>query len=153
MDCVRFKNSILNYYYGECDPVLTKELQDHLTGCEKCSIIFAQISGVLSSAETIKSEEPEPFYYTRLQAKIGDYKTGHIRSHLFARLAQPLAAACLAALGVFIGIRISGNLADQTLVGNDINQTEVAEVQLANEYFPKADKDDIIETYYLNINE
>jgi len=150
MICKNFKNNILNYYYSECEPATAKEMQEHMAKCKDCAALFQQLAAVLGSADYIKEAAPNPFYYTRLSAKINNQKPGSIYTRMIARLAQPLVAACLAALGIFIGVKIAGNLSDNYFVESKSYQSEVAEMQLADEYFPKSGDEELIETYYLN---
>lgn len=150
MICKNFKNNILNYYYGECDPDTAKEMKEHLVICNECAVLYQQLTGVLGSAKSINVAEPNPFFYTRLSAKINNQKPERIYTRLVARLVQPLVAACLAVLGIFIGVKIAGNLSENNFVESKTTQSEVAETQLANEYFPKTGDEELIETYYLN---
>jgi hypothetical protein len=149
MECDKFRNNILDFYYSDCDPDTIKEMWEHKTTCPECAALVQRISQVLGSADFIKEIEPDSFYYTRLSSKIKDKKPENIYARLFARLAQPLVAACLCALGIFIGVKISGNLPDTT-INTKNNQNEVAELQLADDYFPKSGNEELIETYYLN---
>jgi len=150
MICKNFKINILNYYYGECKPDTAKEMKEHLTMCNECAVLFQQLAGVLGSADYIKAAEPNPFFFTRLSAKINNQKPERLYTRVVARLLQPLVAACLAVLGIFIGVKIAGNLSENYFVETKTTQSEVAETQLANEYFPKSGDEELIETYYLN---
>ncbi|HNW68965.1 MAG TPA: zf-HC2 domain-containing protein [Bacteroidales bacterium] len=150
MICKNFKNNILNYYYGESEPDTAREMKEHLATCHECAVLFQQLTGVLGSADHIKEAAPNPFFYTRLSAKIHNQKPVSIYTRMITRLVQPLMAACLAALGIFIGVKIAGNLSENYFVETKSTQSEVAEMQLANEYFPKSGDEELIETFYLN---
>jgi len=150
MECKNFKNNILNFYYNESNTKISGEIQEHLSACGECAELFRQVSLVLGSADPLKEVKPDSFYYTRLSSKIKDQPEINVYARFFVRLAQPLLAACFAIFGIFIGYKIVDGLQNNNTMASKSDQVEVAELQLAEEYFPQTANEENIETYYLN---
>ncbi len=150
MECKNFKNNILNFYYHECNTKISGEMQEHVSACSECAELFRQVSLVLGSTDPVKEVKPDSFYYTRLSSKINVQPESHVYTRFFVRLAQPLLAACFAVFGIFIGYKIVDGLQNNNSMVSKSDQVEVAELQLAEEYFPHSANEENIETYYLN---
>ncbi len=148
MDCNKFKNHFLDYYYGECDPLLGNEIRAHLSGCNDCNALYRKISAVLGSAGNLKDTGPDSFYYTRLASRLEEKKLRFRNARIVTWLAQPLVAACLALLGIFIGTRMSSGLSGNRQEINN-KQAEVTVLQVADEYYLSQDETEQIENYYL----
>lgn len=150
MECKNFKNNILDFYYHESNTKISGEMEEHLSACSECAELFRHVSMVLGSANPIKEVKPDSFYYTRLSSKINVQPQRNVYARFFVRLAQPLLAACFAILGIFIGYKVVDGLQNNNTMVSKSDQVEVAELQLADEYFPRAANEENIETYYLN---
>jgi len=149
MNCEKFEHRIIDLYYRDCDKNISEEMQDHLKVCNKCAELYGKVSAILGSVVQQNAAEPDNFYYLRLSAKIKSQKK-ESKTRVYTWLAQPLVAACLAALGIFIGIRISGNFSFTNTAEEQLNKHETAELQLADEYNMKSDDAELIENYYIN---
>jgi len=150
MNCDFFKSNLLDFYYNECNNDTDKKMHEHMDGCHQCATLYGQISGVLRSADGVKNETPDAFYYTRLSAKMTTMHRTPAYTRWLLRIAQPLLAACFAIFGVFVGYKIYDKiqLVQPYTAQNDA--AGIAEVQLADEYLLKADNEEILNTYFFN---
>ncbi|MBP8042263.1 MAG: zf-HC2 domain-containing protein [Bacteroidales bacterium] len=150
MNCDIFKSNLLDFYYNECNKDTCLQMREHLDGCHQCATLFGKISAVLGSADAVKNESPDAFYYTRLSAKITTMHDSPAHTRWLLRIAQPVLAACFAIFGVFVGYKIYDKLQQVEPYTAQIEAAGKAEVQLADEYLPKGDNEEILNTYFFN---
>lgn len=150
MDCKFFCNNILNFYYQDLESNELAMMHEHLLHCPDCLKAYNNIIPLLNSSKISKEISPDPFFYTRLAAKLEEPKNERISYRLFTRLAQPLFVICLTIIGVFVGIKINNGLRNNATSLNSASTENQLISQLAGEYYMSTTKEENIETYYLS---
>lgn len=102
MDCKIIADNILFYIDKELDTEFSKQFEEHLNNCAECKLLYQKIEGSYSKIELVKDLKPNPFFYTRLIAKLE--KTKEKRGmQIFVNALKPLAVAASIGLGIIIG--------------------------------------------------
>ncbi len=145
MKCKEIHKGINSYLEGKMDSKNQDLFNAHLEACSSCKKLVEEVSTTLSSFDQVNKLQPDPFMYTRLMQEIENRsKTGLWIN--FQRIIQPIAAAAVLIIGMFIGIGIGNNYSmdgevlasaeSQTLMDdylfNDI-EYEAVEIFLLNE--------------------
>ena len=146
MECHNVKNQLVDFFYKELEKDSLVEVQNHISTCVECAILFGNISKVLSAAADVKDAQANAFYSTRLFAKLEDSTIETPYWMFQKKLLRPVLLVSMAALGIFIGVTIGNKLPEKTTTtetGNVIIST------LASEYYVGASSEDNLENYYL----
>lgn len=127
------------------EPKKLELFNSHLEECISCKNLVTEVSATLSSSDNSESLKADPFLYTRLMQEIENRSTAGLAIR-FQRILQPIAAAAIIIIGIYVGIGLGNNysldregfasIEDQTLIDdylfNDI-EYESAEIFLLNE--------------------
>lgn len=146
MECHKVKNQLVNFFYKELEKDSLVEVQNHVSTCAECSIIYGNISKVLGAADDVKDAQTNAFYSTRLFAKIEGTTNATPYWMFQKKLLRPVLLVSMAALGIFVGVTIGNKLPEKTTTtenGNVIIST------LASEYYVGTSNEDNLENYYL----
>ncbi len=145
MKCKDVHKNLIFYIDRELSSAKNKEIEEHLSGCEKCSKLYNEIKSTMSVVENEKNIETNPFLYTRIKQKLDDIDKNTTKP-IFAiqkrRLLQPALVTFIIAIGVFIGVSIgnsfpvkNNNIADnqsEQYYINDLQQEPVEYFLLNN---------------------
>jgi len=117
--CKKCRSLLLEHYYGELSPSEKKFMDRHLSACEKCRTLFAEMDLVLQfTGRRVRPEPPEGFwdsYEKKLELRIeteaasdSDRRTAKEKRGRRIGFApkwayQAAAAVALVIIGVFIG--------------------------------------------------
>ena len=88
----------------------------HLSACTDCSDFAKEMRRTLGVLEAEKSPEVNPFFYTRLKAKMeqGAESSGKVSGRpALLRIIQPAMFSLLLLAGIFSGIKIGQEVQDQ----------------------------------------
>ncbi|MEN8248576.1 MAG: zf-HC2 domain-containing protein [Bacteroidota bacterium] len=123
MDCKIVTDNILFYLDKELDEDLRIQFEDHLAQCADCKELYQKVEATYGSINLVKELDPDPFFYTRFEARLEKQQENRA-VHVFFNVLKPLAVAASIALGIFIG---NGELDLLTIPDN--------EIELASEEF------------------
>jgi len=119
MKCNNPNSDLFNYAEGLLSKEEASAVEMHLEGCESCRELLEELQGVLSVIEEQKQVRENPFFFTRVEARMLEPEPA--RLFTLKRLAPTMAAMLFFAVGVFAGINIgriygTGQEASQVLV-------------------------------------
>lgn len=86
-----------------------KAVQEHLAACPECALFAEEMRKTLSILETEKVSEVNPYFYTRVKAKLdrpSEIQPSGIRSSVLVRVLQPVAFSIILILGVYGGVKM-----------------------------------------------
>ena len=114
MKCNKVHNQLIFFLEGELSAVEMKSVQEHLDTCSDCALFLEEMKKTLSILETEKTASVNPFFYTRVKAKLENQQevgtlTG--RRPVFVKLLQPIAFSIILLLGIYAGIKIGASSA------------------------------------------
>ncbi len=148
MECQKVQNQFADFFYKDIGNDVRQEVAQHLNNCTNCATLYGNFSKVLSSTDTIKENRLDAFFSARLMAKIENKRTESGNIVFLKKVLQPMWLVSMAALGIFIGVKISNKLpATNLTVEND--KSKITITQLASEYYMNNSNEDIVENYYL----
>ena len=123
MKCRKIHNQYLDYLEGNLDKESNKNIEVHLKVCDHCRQFVEKLKVTLQFIDTEKSIAPDPFMFTRIQAKLGETDK-NIRINKLKIVFQAAAAAVLILISIYAGKIIGQGYSDKTTLESDYN-TEV----------------------------
>lgn len=111
--CDKFRQWYPALKSGRLSPAEEQLAGEHLHSCQACQRAAQAIETVL---QTTIQPEPDPFFYTRLSARLGKEKAPHVAGVLRPALAVTFALT----LALFIGVRL-GTLLYQKFTAPELN--------------------------------
>ncbi len=109
MNCKTLHKELIFFLEGDLPLEKREQLEAHLNECPDCAAFAADIKKTLQVTENEKSTEVNPFFYTRVKAKLENNETQHIAAfeNVFLRkVLQPVLFSILLIIGVYSGIKI-----------------------------------------------
>ena len=145
MKCKEIHKEINSYLNGKLDSKNLDLFNLHMEACSSCKKLVEDVSTTLSSLDHVNQLQPDPFLHTRLMQEIENRSTSGLLVS-FQRVIQPMIAATVLILGIYLGIGLGNNYSmegealasaeSQTLMDdylfNDI-EYEAVEIFLLNE--------------------
>lgn len=107
MNCKTVHNKLIFFVEKELPVSEMKQVQLHLESCTKCALFEKEMQLTFGIIEEEKLLEPNPFFYTRVKARLENQETEQVIGRpILARLLQPLAFSIILMLGVYGGIKL-----------------------------------------------
>lgn len=124
MKCKELHNKLIFFLEGDLPEREMEQVKVHLSGCPDCKLFAEELNKTLNVLETEKSPAVNPFFYTRLKAKMeaqaeSSEKAG---SPFFVRVFQPALFSLLLFAGIYSGIKIGQRAEDQLYVSNSATE-------------------------------
>jgi hypothetical protein len=124
MKCKNLHNKLIFYLEGD---LLQKEMEQvkfHLSGCTECAAFAKDMKKTLGIIETEKMPEVNPFFYTRLKAKMeAQAETFEKAKNPFlVRVLQPALFSLLLLVGIYSGIKMGQKAEDQLYAETSANE-------------------------------
>ncbi|MFW5755828.1 MAG: anti-sigma factor family protein [Tangfeifania sp.] len=119
MKCKALHNKLIFYLEGDLPEKEAEQVQDHLSECSDCARFASEMQKTLGILETEKAPEVNPFFFTRLKAKMKaqnesfEPKAGH---PFLIRVLQPALFTLLLLAGIYSGIKIGQKAEDRFYV-------------------------------------
>ncbi len=149
MNCKTVKESIIFFIGNDLGKKECSEVEKHLDSCRQCSHLYNEIQQTLGIIEEEKIPETNPFFFTRLEARIENPQENFNRRPIFVRSLQAAMAGILLAVAVYSGILLGNKY-----IHEDFQQTELTEDQYySQEYFLDEYSYESIENYLYNNKE
>ncbi len=111
MKCNDLHKKLIFYLEAELPEEETKQIQQHLNECEECSLFLEDMKKTLGIIATDKIQKTDPFFHTRLKAKMEKQaKTGKIyrEQPVLIRILQPALFVVLLLASIYGGYIIGG---------------------------------------------
>ncbi len=109
MKCKDLHKNLIFFLEGGLPQKKMEEIQSHLAGCESCAAFAADLKTTLGIIEIEKSPVINPFFYTRVKAKLENGEQAKwqiLQRPVFARILQPVLFSILLIVGVYSGVKI-----------------------------------------------
>ncbi len=116
MKCKTLHNKLIFYLEGDLPEKEMEQLRIHLSECSECAEFAGEVQKTLAVLEAEKSPEVNPFFYTRLKAKMEagvPPSEKAIRRPALARILQPALFSLLLLTGIYSGIKIGQKAQDR----------------------------------------
>jgi anti-sigma factor RsiW len=144
MKCKTIHSKIIFYLDGELAQDEMEQIKLHLSECNDCKAFAAELQKSLAILESEKAPKVNPFFYTRLKAKIETQIGGQneiYRRPVLLSVLQPVFFSILLIAGIYAGIKI-GQLA---------NSTPASAIYAEQDLIPYLDemKNETIETFLM----
>ncbi|MCK3683647.1 zf-HC2 domain-containing protein [Maribellus sp. YY47] len=109
MKCKAAHSKLIFFLERELPEPEMKAVQEHLAVCPDCALFAEEMKRTLSILETEKVSEVNPYFYTRVKAKLdrpSEIQLSGIRSSVLVRVLQPVAFSIVLILGVYGGVKM-----------------------------------------------
>jgi anti-sigma factor RsiW len=109
MKCNTIHKKLIFYLDGELPPQEMEFIKNHLAECKVCASFAEELQKTQAILTTEKSFEPNPFFYTRLKAKMEAEETVDYAPRwqsVWVKLVQPAVFSILLIAGVYFGSKI-----------------------------------------------
>lgn len=109
MECKTIHNKLIFYLDGELPLQEMEDIKKHLSECRECALFAGELKKMQDILTAEKSTEPNPFFYTRLKAKMEAAEAEnqiHTWQNTWTRILQPVLFSILLIAGVYFGSKI-----------------------------------------------
>ena len=117
MKCKTLHKKLIFFLEGELHAREMEQIKQHLLECNDCANFANEMEITLAVLQTEKAPPVNPFFYTRLKAKIENLANSQIRYNrnpFFAKVLQPALFSVLLIVGIYSGIKIGQPISDET---------------------------------------
>jgi len=144
MKCKTIHSKIIFYLDGDLSLNEMEKIKLHLSQCVDCAAFAADLQKSMAILESEKSPKINPFFYTRLIAKLENQESGHNeinRRPVLLRVLQPAFFSVLLFVGIYAGIKI----------GQPVNSSATSGIYSEQDLIPYLDemKGETIETFLM----
>lgn len=109
MKCKKIHKKLIFFIEGDLPENEAQEVKVHLNGCAHCSAFAEDLKKTLGIIQTEKSPEVNPFFYTRLKARMENQAEKAVKPAGFPvweKVLQPAFFSLLLLAGIYTGIKI-----------------------------------------------
>lgn len=108
MNCKSLHKKLIFFVEGELPENEMKRIQEHLDVCPDCKAFATELKRTLGIIELEKNPEVNPFFYTRLKAKLEtrDLTEKALWQPLIVKVLQPAFFIVLLLIGIYGGFKI-----------------------------------------------
>jgi anti-sigma factor RsiW len=109
MNCKDLHKRIIFYLEGELSEKEMEETKLHLAECNECAAFADEVEKTLAVLTAEKSPAVNPFFYTRLKAKIENRASAQYelqQKSILVKILQPAFFSILLLAGIYTGIKI-----------------------------------------------
>ena len=111
MNCIDLHKKLIFFIEAELPKEEMQEIQLHLNDCKACSLFFEDMKKTLGTIEADKIQKADPFFYTRLKARMEneiELQTNFSKQPVLVRILQPALFTILLLAGIYGGYQIGG---------------------------------------------
>lgn len=125
MKCKTIHSKLIFFLEKDLAPAEMQAVQAHLDSCTDCALFAEEMKKTLSIFETDKVNEINPFFYTRVKAKLENQSLPKLTARpVVVRILQPVVFSIILLLGIYGGIKL-GATGSTTTAKNMIGQEEL----------------------------
>jgi len=114
MKCQVIHKKLIFFLEDELSGKEMQAIREHLDSCPDCALFAEDMRETLSILDSEKNPEINPFFYTRVKAKLvnqDEKESQMMRRPVLVRVLQPLAFSILLLVGVYAGIKFGAQSA------------------------------------------
>ncbi|MBN2636854.1 MAG: zf-HC2 domain-containing protein [Prolixibacteraceae bacterium] len=111
MNCNDLHKKLIFFIEAELPKEEMQKIQLHLNKCEECSLFLDDMKKTLGTIEADKIQTADPFFYTRLKARMeneNEPQIGFNKQPILIRILQPALFTILLLAGIYGGYKIGG---------------------------------------------
>jgi predicted anti-sigma-YlaC factor YlaD len=109
MNCERCQQKLIPYLEELVQGAELQEMEQHLGECASCRGFAEYLKVTLLTIESSRITQPEPFFYTRVKAKMDKQKESFSSKPGIARILQPAVLTLLLMAATYAGIKIGSS--------------------------------------------
>ena len=124
MNCDRYKETLIDYYYEELTPPERVEVADHLSSCSACAKDYCRLHADISGVGQLLDQQPRPAVRSGLRAQVQREFSPPLWQRLARLCSFPIPAyqtvlvlTVLLLLWTMLGDQRPGRGAESTLTG------------------------------------
>ena len=106
MNCKRCHKKLILYLEESLHVTERQEIEQHLLECASCRRFADYLKETLATIESSRITKPDPFFYTRVKAKLEKQEESLHAKPVFARILQPAMFTLLLIAAVYAGLKI-----------------------------------------------
>jgi predicted anti-sigma-YlaC factor YlaD len=106
MNCDKCQQKLIPYLEDSLKGTELQQMEQHLEECASCRGFAEYLKVTLSIIENSRVTQPDPFFYTRVKAKMDKQEESLSVKPVFVRILQPAALSLLLMAATFAGIKI-----------------------------------------------
>ncbi len=109
MDCKTLHRKMIFYIDGELPNPEMEKIKFHLDECSDCAAFYEEVRKTLDVLTAEKQREVNPFFYTRLKARLENQSAvqpAFQQNRVWAKMLQPAFFTVLLLAGIYSGIKI-----------------------------------------------
>ena len=109
MKCKTLHNKLIFFLEGELPEKEMEIVKNHLSECSTCASFTEEMRQTLGILEAEKSPAVNPFFYTRLKAKLENQESEQKQvfwNQSLIRVLQPAIFSMLLLIGIYAGVKI-----------------------------------------------
>jgi len=114
MKCQVVHKKLIFFLEKELSGAEMQAIREHLDSCPDCALFAEDMKKTLSILDEEKNPEINPFFYTRVKAKLEKQVNTEkqvMRRPVLVRILQPVAFSILLLIGVYAGIKFGAQSA------------------------------------------
>jgi hypothetical protein len=123
MKCKAIHKKLIFFLENDLPENEMEEIKLHLAGCHECADFAEYMRKTLKVLNQERKPDVNPFFYTRVKARLENQTIKEIATPLWARILQPAVFTLLLLAGVYAGIKIGQP-------ANNIQETYYAEQEI-----------------------
>lgn len=128
MKCKHLHNKLIFYLEGDLSQDEINLVEEHLSECSECAAFADDMRKTFAVLESEKSPGINPFFYTRLKAKMEtqtESLTPAEANLYWRRILQPALFSILLLIGIYSGIKIGEKAESQLFATNSADEQVV----------------------------
>lgn len=109
MNCKTLHTKIIFFLEGELPASEMEEVKIHLKSCSDCAVFANEMRKTLAVIENEKTPQLNPFFYTRVKARLENQAENVVATRqtpVLVRILQPALFSLLLLAGIYTGIKI-----------------------------------------------
>lgn len=125
MKCKQHYNKLIFYLEGNLPKDEMDFVKKHLSECPDCAAFADEMRKIFAVLEAEKSPEVNPFFYTRLKAKMEAQAKSvepEAANPYWRRILQPALFSLLLLIGIYSGIKIGQKAGEQLFAASSADE-------------------------------
>jgi anti-sigma factor RsiW len=128
MKCKKCQNNIIFFLEGDLPDKEMKQVEHHLAECSNCAALTEELQKTLGVLNEEKSPAVNPFFYTRLKARMESPATvafQSLKNMFFVRFLQPALFSFLLLAGIYTGIKVGQTSQDTITAASSYHEEQM----------------------------
>lgn len=116
MNCKTLHKKLIFFVDEELPSNEMEKVKQHLSECNECALYFEDLKKTLEVISIERSKEKNPFFYTKLKAKMETREmidTNLYKKPVLVSIIQPALFACILLIGIYAGLKIGQTTSKQ----------------------------------------